>query len=762
MPEIFLFQARIESRWLVVAVALGMTGCQTISESPPPADETDRVMSVARLDDGKSAATRSRAMALPANKNDPAAGAELIHRGTGQLIGSAKARPSAGSRDEDGVTVNLVNASIAEAAKTILGDILGLNYSLNTKLEGKITIQTSTPISQSELVALFQNALRASGVTLVRSGNAYQLEPADQASRSISEIAVGGNIEPGGIVGSSVRVVQLKYVAASEMRRILEPMVQKGAILRADDARNTLTLSGTGSDVAAMLDAISVFDIDIMNGMSVTSVPVRATQPDAIVDDLRAIFGTDKEGPMSGMVRFIPNQRLKSILVISPQQRYLARAERAIRNLDANARGPDKQLFTYNARNRPAKELVGVVESIFSSSRGSTQNGREVAPRYQEAAVQTAQAAPSSNGTPSYGAPASSAGAGSPIGGGINLNGQSAVSASSAGSTPSDASSQSKPSLSAAQPGEDERVRLSVDESNNTLLILASRQDYRRVLQIVQSVDVVPDQVLIEATIAEVSLNDDLQFGVRWSLDSKKGSFSLTDAAAAAFGSTFPGFSYALAAVNAKVALNALNAITKVNVISSPTLTVLNNRTATLQIGDQVPIVTQSAVGVVATGAPIVNSVNYRDTGVILSITPRINESGRVLLSIEQEVSSVASTTTSSIDSPTIKQRRVKTTVLVNNGESLTLGGLIQDQVSDARNQLPILGDIPLIGNVFRQKNGSIGKTELIILITPHVMRNLNEAREITDEYRRKFDVGVPHLRGARRPIERTIMRTLN
>jgi general secretion pathway protein D len=181
-----------------------------------------------------------------------------------------------------------------------------------------------------------------------------------------------------------------------------------------------------------------------------------------------------------------------------------------------------------------------------------------------------------------------------------------------------------------------------------------------------------------------------------------------------------------------------------------------------MQIGDQVPVVTQSAVGVVATGAPIVNSVSYRDTGVILSITPRINESGRVLLNIEQEVSSVASTTSSNIDSPTIKQRRVKTTVLVNDGEALTLGGLIQDQVSDARNQFPVLGDVPLIGNVFRQKSGSIGKTELIVLITPHVMRNLNEAREITDEYRRKFDVGVPHVRGARRPIERTIARTLN
>jgi general secretion pathway protein D len=299
-----------------------------------------------------------------------------------------------------------------------------------------------------------------------------------------------------------------------------------------------------------------------------------------------------------------------------------------------------------------------------------------------------------------------------------------------------------------------------VDDSNNTLLILASRHDYQRVLRIIQNLDVVPNQVLIEAIIAEVTLTDDLKFGLRWHLDGKKAGYSFTGGSS--FGSLFPGFSYALAAVNAQLTLNALNTITKVNVISSPSLTVLDKHTATLQIGDQVPVVTQSAVGVVATNAPIVNSVSYRDTGVILSITPRIHESGRVFLKIEQEVSSVASTTTSSIDSPTIKQRRVKTTVQVNDGEALALGGLIQDQITDTRNQIPVLGDIPLIGNAFKEKGGTVGKTELILLITPRVVRNLNEAREITDEYRSKFDVYMPRQRGTQRSVGRTLLRTLD
>ena len=203
-----------------------------------------------------------------------------------------------------------------------------------------------------------------------------------------------------------------------------------------------------------------------------------------------------------------------------------------------------------------------------------------------------------------------------------------------------------------------------------------------------------------------------------------------------------------------------MNQITEVNVVSSPSLTVMDNGTAILQIGDQVPITTQSAASVLGAGAPVINSVSYRDTGVILTITPRINESGRVLLEIEQEVSTVVSTTSSGIDSPTIRQRRIRTSVVVNNGEALALGGMIQESKSLARTQLPILGDLPLIGNAFKQKDNRYGKTELIIIITPRVMRNLDEARQVTDEYRREFERHVLHDRDKLRRLEKGVRRT--
>jgi general secretion pathway protein D len=302
------------------------------------------------------------------------------------------------------------------------------------------------------------------------------------------------------------------------------------------------------------------------------------------------------------------------------------------------------------------------------------------------------------------------------------------------------------------------RIKIVADDSKNAILMEATLADYRRIMKVIATLDVVPNQVLIDATIAEITLNDDLKFGVRWSLQGKAASYSFTDDASGALGSVFPGFSYALKAANIAASLNALNAITEVNVVSSPSLTVAANKTAMLQVGDQVPITTQSAINTVVTGGPVVNSVSYRDTGVILSITPRINKSGRVLLDIEQEVSSVVPTTSSDINSPTIRQRRVRTTVMLNDGEGLALGGMIQTNKSVSKTQIPIIGDLPGLGNAFKQKDNQIAKTELIIIITPHVIRNLEEARAVTDEFRRELSISN---KGSRpRNFEEAIRRT--
>ncbi len=291
-------------------------------------------------------------------------------------------------------------------------------------------------------------------------------------------------------------------------------------------------------------------------------------------------------------------------------------------------------------------------------------------------------------------------------------------------------------------PPDDRQQGISVvpDEQNNALIITASSGEYKRIRQILGRIDAAPNQVMLEATIAEVTLNDQLRFGLRWFFEKGASEFRLTDLATSVIAPSVPGFSYFINTPNVQVALNALGSITDVNVVSSPTLMTLDNKKAILQVGNEVPVATQSAVSVVTPGAPIVNSISYRNTGVILNITPRVSDSGRVLLEIEQEVSDVVTTDSSAIDSPTFQQRRVRTTVAVQDGESIVLAGMMQDRASRARTQVPLIGDIPVIGNLFKNKNDTIARTELLIAITPRVVKDPGQIRGIAAEFRDKLN----------------------
>jgi len=681
---------------------------------------------------------------LLANANG---GASTFIEGSGRFVGD----PPTGSVDRgaeetaDGVTLNLVNVPAPQAAKTILGDILAVRYTVDPGIDGKITIQTPRPVARSAVIDLFQSALRANNAAIVNTRGMYRIVPADQAVVGAS-VRTDGRPDPEQ-VGSNLQVVQLKYVAPSEIRRVLEPIAPRGGIVRTDDARHIITLSGNRQEIASMMEAIDLFDVDTMKGMSFALVPVKTSQPDAIAGDLKTVFGGDHEGPMAGMVQFLPNKRLNSILVISPQPQYLRRAESWIRRLDAQAQGSEKQLYTYAVQNRRAQELVDVLQSMFSSDSSGGSAKRNVAPNYQESSVQSASPQSTSSQPAASGLGSTSSGFTSPIGSsgssGTGFGGGGRSSPVSSRPASGGASIQ----LGSDNGAEASRLKIVADEAKNAILIEATKADYQRVMRIITNLDVIPNQVLIEATIAEVTLNDDLRFGVSWFLQNKNSNTGFTDQVTGVASSVFPGFSYALTAANVAATLNTLNQVTDVNVISSPTLTVMDNKSATLQIGDQVPITTASATSVLTTGAPIVNSVSYKDTGVILSITPRINESGRVLLEVEQEVSTVVPTTTSGIDSPTIRQRKIKTDVVVNNGEALVLGGMIQDSKTVTQNKVPVLGDIPILGNAVNSKDNTIVKTELIILIRPHVIRDLNEARAITDDYRRHLAVEGPYQR---------------
>lgn len=689
-----------------------------------------------------AAATRRRAGVNLGDAPDPASRQASVLPGTGELVGFPDPRPQpVATPQRDGVTLNLSDASIAAATKAVLGDMLRYNYTISDKVKGTITLQTPQPVTRARLLEMFESALQTQGAAILATEGSYRVLPIDEA------LAAGAPIQPRGatgrgVVGVGTQVVQLQHVTAPDMERLLKSVAPQSSAVRVDPQRNLVILTGTRSDLAALTDAVSVFDVDWMRGMSFAIFPVESADPEAIAQELDVVFANDRDGSGKGVVRFVPNRRLKSILVITARQEYLNRAESWLRKLDMVGRATEKQVHVYHVQNRPAVELAQLLQRVYSGqdqSRGQTGNA-PTSPTGSTQAMTSSVAAPETTASVSPRQTVSSSTPGLPA---LAVPVPSPPLRDGAVGTqaPDPGAARISPEQ-LGRPADDRTSGISVvaDEHNNSLVVTATASEFRRIRQILSRIDVAPSQVLIEATIAEVTLNDELKLGMRWFFERNQSQFRLTDSVAGAIAPVFPGFSYFLNATNIQVVLNALSKITNVNIVSSPTLMVIDNKKAVLQVGDEVPVATQSAVAVLAPGAPIVNSVTFRNTGIILGITPRISDRGRVLLDIEQEVSDVVPTTSSGIDSPTIQQRRVRTTVAVADGETIVLAGMIQDRATRDRGQIPLIGGIPVIGNLFKNKTDTIKRTELLIAITPRIVNDRQQIRSIVDEFRGKLN----------------------
>ena len=686
----------------------------------------------------------------------PGTNSARIFQGSGQFTRTAAVGTAGGQPTHQGstvhgenITLDLVDATIPDAAKAVLGDVLNVNYIVSEKVKGQVTLKTSRPVTRDGILEIFESVLAAQGAALVVDGAVFKILPRDEA------LAQGHSLKTDSHAtarapGVTSEVVPLKFVSASEMERILKSVAPLSTITRVDTARNLLVLSGSRSELASMVETISVFDVDWMRGMSFGIFPLDTSDTEAIAQELDKIFANDQDGPTKGIVKFIPNARLKSIVVISSRPEYLKKAETWIKRIDMASEATEKRAFVYHVQYRPAQELAQLLHKVYAGSTGASE-----ATRFAD--IQGPGQSGSATGSTAIAQPADQAFTADPTRPLLGPQPQQAAAVVKLAVTPpgapavdagADASGVANvnPSASLARPIPDDRasgISIVTDDGNNALVISATPSEIRRIRRILAQIDTMPAQVLIEATIAEVTLNDNLKFGLRWFFEKGGNEFSLTDSVVNALTPAIPalsGFSYFLNTANAKVLLNALAGITNVNVISSPSLMTLNNKRAVLQIGDEVPIATQSVTSVQIAGAPIVNSISFRNTGVILSITPRISDNGQVLLEIEQEVSDVKATSSSKIDSPTIQQRRIKTTVSVADGGSIVLAGMMQDRATRSREQIPLLGDVPVVGNLFKNKDDTIARTELLITITPQIVKDNAQVGLIAAEFRDRLN----------------------
>lgn len=670
------------------------------------------------------------------------------------------------SADEAGVGLRFEQAPVTEVIHTVFGNILKLDYAIVPPLTGDITLHTQGPVPKDQLLSLIEALLQNNGVVVVPDTHGrYRIGRADVLKSAVPIPRRADANMPG--YGSVI--IPLQNIGAAEMADILRPVAPAEAFLRVDTLRNLLVLAGSRNQVEGWLEIISTFDVDILKGMSVGLFPLENSSVKEVETTLRSLFSSDAAGtsgvrapaagaaagaagapggkaddsnapvavrlagPLGGLVRVMGIERLNALLVITPRAHVLEQARVWIERLDkpADAAG-EAQLYVYPVQNGSAQHLANLLNGLYSTQMTSGPTSTGVAPGL----------ATSTQATTGFGSTTGTLGAGTALG--ANAGG---VAGNRAGQN-----NQVNPS-SVTQVSLGKDIRVVADNNNNALLIHAPKRDYKRIEAVLRQLDITPNQVLIEASIVEVTLTDETKYGLQWYFEGGlgggwKGVGVLSNATNGTISAAQQGFSYTvtnpLGAVRA--ALNAMADKQLVNVISSPSVMVLDNQTASIQVGDQQPIRSATTV---TDGGVSTASITYKDTGVLLSVTPSVNAGNLITMQINQSISDVGN-----IDSATgqrsFLQRMISSKVSVRTGETIVLGGLIRDNKGDGRQGIPWLQDIPVMGALFGTRTLTKTRTELLVMITPRVVRTEQDVRELGAELKSKMQ-GLKPLMGVGR-----------
>ena len=666
----------------------------------------------------------------------------VIRRGSGTVINrSAAAAPSSAlSQASTGnATFNFEGESVHAVVKAILGDMLGQNYVIAPGVQGTVTLATPKPVSSAQALNLLEMVLGWNNARMVYSGGRYNIVAADQA--------LAGTVAPSTAPAASargfeVRVVPLQFISASEMKKVLEPYARANAIVNVDSGRNVITLGGTRSELENYLRTVEIFDVDWLSGMSVGVFPIQSGKAEQVAADLEKIFGEDSKTPSAGMLRFLPLENANAVLVITPQARYLDQIQQWLDRIDTAGGTP--RLFSYELRYIKARDLAERLAETFGSGRSGGATGSTLAPGAEVAQVDGGAGDASEINSTS----ARSGSSGTTTGGGPSLN------------LPKRQSGNASVSLEV----EGDKVGVSAVEETNALLVRATPQAWRSIREVIDKLDVMPMQVHIEAQVAEVALNGELSYGVNWYFENAVQGAGYTGAigdarlpnaagrdiwgsyAGAITGSS--GLGWTFLGRNAAAVVSALDKVTDLRLLQTPSLFVRNNAEATLNVGERVPINTTTVNTGIGDGNTY-SQVQYIDTGVILKVRPRVTRDGTVFMDIVQEVSSAENiplncNPQTSNCNPRISTRKLSTEAAIQSGDTIMLAGLMTDQSNDGHNGIPGLSRIPVVGALFGNKTRNTRRTEVIVLLTPTIVRNGQESRDLTDEYSRRFRAMEP------------------
>ena len=670
--------------------------------------------------------------------------------------------PAAGAHPADngeGYELNFENAAVTTVAKVILGDILGVGYTIDPRVQGTVTIASGRPVPKNDLVLVLENALRMSNVVLVADAGGYRLIPGGDA-QGVGTTTAANDQQ----AGYGISAVPLRYTSAPTILKLLDSFAIKPGMARADTGHNLILVQGSGPERQTAVDAILSFDVDWMRGQSVGIYPIENAAPDAVIKELEKIMQSGDGGLNEGLVTLQPIARLNAVLVVTKKPNLLHEAALWINRLD-KANNAGAAVRVYRLRYADARQVAKVLSDLFGSkSQGLDSAVNQIAPGAGVTTTSTDALGTTGNGVSPFSSNGQT-GIGSTVGGtpgagtvgaattGAVLGGigaasalgtQTGVGTQGTGQTglagDLTGTGQQQGTTSINIPG----LRIAADVANNSLVIFANQENYRLIEQTLGQLDRPQLQVAIHATIAEVTLNNDLQYGVEYFLQGNSVSFGFTtNSSTPNLGPILPGANLILGPeASPKVVINALRTVTDVKVLSAPSLVVVDNQVASLQVGDQVPVSTGTAsvlASATTSGNTIVNSISYLNTGVILQVLPRINANGNVNLQIQQEISGVENNANAATLTPTVSQRKIKSAVSVASGQTVLLGGLITETQSRTRNGIPVLEEIPILGDAFATNDRSTTRTELIIFIEPQIIRDSLDASKVAEELRAKL-----------------------
>jgi general secretion pathway protein D len=668
-------------------------------------------------------------------------------------LGRAPGQPGGGT-----VTLDFADTDIREVAAQILGNSLHLNYTIDPTVHGTATLRTVVPLNSAQLIPVLQSLLQQNGAALVETGGVYRVLPTAAAAG-----IAGGAGTAGGMM------VPLHYAAAEDLAKALQPYAQGGSRIVAVPASNSLIISGEPAQRDALADLVRAFDIDALAGQSYALFPVQNGDAADFADALKQAFRAQQGGTLASQIRVVPMARVNAVLVIANAPNYITEARRAFEVVERGRRQTMRSWHVYYLQNGTANDVAYVLQQAF------TPNNVTAQPSARATGQQGGNQMTGISSISSFGG-SSSSGLGGSSGSSSGSSGLSGLTGGSTGgltggtgttgsggqgtpSAPGGASSGSNPLLggisnSAGGSGNADQntMRIIPNPDNNAILIYGTGEEEDTVEAMLHKIDILPLQVRIDAIIAEVTLNDNLNYGTQFFFrhHSINGGLSTAITNPTQFASAatsvlplpatqLPNFVFNAAGKDGDLVLQALQDVTTVKVLSAPELLVLDNETAQLQVGNSVPI-QNGTLSTVGSSIGTVSSTSYVSTGVITQVTPRVNSGGLVTLDVQQEVSAVlaqnSSSSGSTINSPTFSDRAVKSRIVVQDGQTVGLAGLITDNVSRDNSGLPWLKDIPVLGLLTGNQTNSRTRTELLILLTPHVLHDQRDARALTEDLR--------------------------